>query len=218
MHKFFLAVLSLALINSSCNDEGSDPDSLAIEEVKEKIIELSTIHGKMHIWLYKGTPLHRDNFIKLSDEGFFDGTEFHRLVNNFVIQGGDPNSKNDDRTDDGKGGPGYTIPAEIDFPKHRHFYGALAAARTPDGVNPERASSGSQFYICMDSANTAQLDGAYTVFGEVIDGMATAEGIAAEPHNSTTGLPVNRIPMQVSVIEMTASDLMSRFNFTIPEE
>jgi len=215
MRNILILLIAFAVSTWSCKDDSAN--TTAPQETLEKVIKLTTEHGEMHIWLFKGTPLHRENFLKLTEEGFYNDTEFHRLVDNFVIQGGDPNSKNADRGDDGQGGPGYTIPAEIDISKYKHVYGSLAAARLGDRTNPERASSGSQFYIAMDQSKTAQLDGAYTVYGQVIDGMATAEAIAQEPHNTTTGLPNKRIPMQVSVVEMSKSTIKSRFNYDIPE-
>ncbi len=104
----------------------------------------------MVIELYDDTPVHRDNFKKLAQEGFFDGTNFHRVIGGFMIQGGDPNSRDDDPNNDGGGGPGYTLPAEI-VPGHYHKRGALASARMGDDMNPERESSGSQFYIVHGS-------------------------------------------------------------------
>lgn len=100
----------------------------------------------MVVRLFDDTPQHRDNFKKLAGEGFFNGTTFHRIIEGFMIQGGDPNSRDDDAFNDGQGGPDYTIPAEI-VAGLFHKRGALAAARTGDAVNPERRSSGSQFYI-----------------------------------------------------------------------
>lgn len=108
--------------------------------------EITTPQGRMVIRLYDETPLHRDNFKKLVEEGFYDGTTFHRVIAGFMIQGGDPNSRDDDPGNDGLGGPGYTVPAEF-APGLYHKRGAIAAARTGDQVNPERRSSGSQFYI-----------------------------------------------------------------------
>jgi cyclophilin family peptidyl-prolyl cis-trans isomerase len=108
--------------------------------------EISTPLGRMVVRLYDETPVHRDNFKKLAAEGFYDGTLFHRVIAGFMIQGGDPNSRDDDPYDDGSGGPGYTLPAEF-RPQLFHKRGALAAARKGDHVNPERRSSGSQFYI-----------------------------------------------------------------------
>lgn len=112
--------------------------------------EISTSMGTMVIELYDDTPIHRDNFKKLANEGFFDGTTFHRVIGGFMIQGGDPNSKDDDPTNDGAGGPGYTLPAEI-LPGRYHKRGALATARSGDNMNPARESNGSQFYIVHGS-------------------------------------------------------------------
>lgn len=111
-------------------------------------LDVATTAGNIKIRLYDDTPLHRDNFLKLAKEGYYDGVLFHRVINDFMVQTGDPESKDAPAgTMLGSGGPGYTIPAEIVYPKHYHKYGALAAARTGDEMNPERKSSGSQFYI-----------------------------------------------------------------------
>jgi cyclophilin family peptidyl-prolyl cis-trans isomerase len=124
-----------------------------------KKVLISTNYGDIKIELYNETPLHRDNFLKLAREGFFDGLLFHRVINNFMIQGGDPDSHGAEPGKRlGSGGPGYQIPAEIN-PKFFHKKGALAAARSGDQVNPERKSSGSQFYIVKGTVQTqAQLD------------------------------------------------------------
>ncbi len=111
-------------------------------------VEIKTTMGDIVIKLYDDTPLHRDNFLKLANENFYDSLLFHRVINNFMVQTGDPKSKNAEKGEMlGAGDPGYTIPAEIIYPRHYNKYGALAAARTGDQVNPERRSSGSQFYI-----------------------------------------------------------------------
>lgn len=111
-------------------------------------LDIATTAGNIKIRLYDDTPLHRDNFLKLAKEGYYDGVLFHRVINDFMVQTGDPESKEAAAGAMlGSGGPGYTIPAEIVYPKHYHKYGALAAARTGDEMNPERKSSGSQFYI-----------------------------------------------------------------------
>ncbi len=109
---------------------------------------IHTTEGDISVRLYDETPLHRDNFLKLAKEGFFDGTLFHRVIKDFMIQGGDPDSKNAPAGKQlGMGGPGYTVPAEFVYPQYFHKRGALSAARQADEVNPERESSGSQFYI-----------------------------------------------------------------------
>ena len=131
--------------------------------------------------LYSKTPKHRDNFAKLALKGYYDGLLFHRVINNFMIQGGDPNTRN--TTSEGKqtwgqGGPGYTIPAEF-VPEYKHKKGALAAARRGDVANPKKESSGSQFYLVQSPESCAQLDGEYTVFGETIQGIDIIDRIAS---------------------------------------
>lgn len=128
--------------------DSTNPSTTNAVPEEENYYEVSTNLGRMVVRLYNDTPEHRDNFARLADQGFYDGTTFHRVIANFMIQGGDPNSKNDDPMDDGTGGPGYTLPAEIKT-DHFHKKGALAAARQGDVVNPTRASSGSQFYIVL---------------------------------------------------------------------
>ncbi len=135
----FLVVVALT---SSCINEGPGANSAA----DTNYYAIDTPYGRMVIRLYDETPLHRDNFKRLAADEFFDGTTFHRVMAGFMIQGGDPNSRDDNPDNDGQGGPGYTTPKEINR-SLLHKRGALAAARTPDQMNPERASSGSQFYI-----------------------------------------------------------------------
>ena len=111
-------------------------------------VRIKTSMGDIVVRLYDETPKHRDNFVKLAKEGYFDGTLFHRVIRDFMIQGGDPDSKGAPAGKNlGTGGPDYTIPAEFVFPKLYHKRGALSAARTGDEVNPNRESSGSQFYL-----------------------------------------------------------------------
>lgn len=124
------------------------PKDMEIYDSKDALVEFKTSEGDITVELFNDTPLHRDNFLKLVKEGYYDGVLFHRVINDFMIQTGDPDSKNAaPGAMLGGGSPDYTIEAEIDYPKHFHKYGALAAARTGDNVNPERRSSGSQFYI-----------------------------------------------------------------------
>ena len=124
-------------------------------------VEVKTSMGDFVLALYDETPAHRDNFVKLAEEGYYDGVLFHRVINQFMVQAGDPSSKTADSTAVlGEGDPGYTLPAEFVFPKYFHKRGALAAARTADQVNPERRSSGSQFYVVTGKVYTPDmLDG-----------------------------------------------------------
>ena len=171
------------------------------------LVEIQTDYGNMVVWLYDATPKHRDNFLKLAEQGYFDDLLFHRVINGFMIQGGDPNSRNAKPGQAlGSGGPGYTIPAEfVDSLFHKK--GALAAARTGDAVNPKKESSGSQFYIVQGrpvseqdlnrtesskgfhyskaqrdeyqkAGGTPFLDRDYTVFGEVVEGLDVIDKIA----------------------------------------
>lgn len=159
-------------------------DSLKMEKTiselsEEPVLDIITNLGTMTVKLYSGTPKHRDNFVKLALSGFYNGVLFHRVINGFMIQAGDPLSKDEaQKAAWGTGGPGYTVPAEF-VKEYRHKKGALAAARRGDAANPYKESSGSQFYIVQDERACAQLDGAYTVFGEVIEGLPVIDKIAS---------------------------------------
>jgi peptidyl-prolyl cis-trans isomerase B (cyclophilin B) len=180
----------------------TDKSTKQMEESKEIVVLLQTTMGDIKLKLYNETPLHRDNFVKLVESGYYDGLLFHRVIKGFMIQGGDPNSRNAQPEQMlGNGGPGYTIPAEIKVSsqfahkngnlaattednvnssdsRFTHKKGSLAAARTGDQVNPERESSGSQFYIVHNDNGTPHLDGAYTVYGETIEGFDVIDKIA----------------------------------------
>ena len=173
------AILSL-FFSVSCTAQTQKGKN--VEPIKNPMQEILivTSMGNITIALYNETPLHRDNFIKLVKENFYDGVLFHRIMQNFMIQAGDPDSKTAQPGQRlGVGGPGYTIPAEI-LPTIAHKRGAVAAARLDDRMNPERESSGSQFYIVDDHYGARHLNGQYTVFGEVIKGMDVVDIIAAQ--------------------------------------
>ena len=190
MKKLILA--ALVLVGLTCQAQKNNTE-------KETVVVIKTNMGTIKAKLYNDTPLHRDNFIKLVNEGWYNGSPFHRVIKDFMIQGG--------QNANGQLDPGYTIPAEF---KDNHFHkkGALAAARQPDQVNPKKASSGSQFYIVQGKVydertldmfetrmgkvfsarqrqayqtvgGTPHLDGDYTVFGEVIEGLDVVDKIAA---------------------------------------
>lgn len=199
-----LLSLILALSFAACKENVDDRIGPFIEEYE--ILELSTDFGNIYLHLYDETPLHKANFDSLVRARFYDSTEFHRCVNNFVIQGGSPTSKDDNRFNDGSGGPGYTIPTEIDSTRFQHFYGALAAARTSNMSNPERRSSGSQFYIVTDTSGAHFLDGEYTTFGRVIAGMDVAKAIEGQPKNGND-LPNERIKMYLKYVQLSQAQL-----------
>ncbi|NLO70190.1 MAG: peptidylprolyl isomerase [Porphyromonadaceae bacterium] len=217
---FFLLISSMLIGTYSCSILNK------AKKMKEQQVKIETSEGVIVVKLYNETPLHRDNFLKLVNEKFYDGVLFHRVISDFMIQGGDPDSKNaTPNAQLGAGDVGYTIPAEIITPGLYHKKGALAAARQGDQVNPQKASSGCQFYIVQgrtftdaeldnmqrsrimrtgvstnDSAymyspqaredykttgGTPHLDGNYTVFGEVTEGLDVVEKISKVKTNSS---------------------------------
>ena len=174
MSKFLAAAALAALL--------ATPASRAFAAADEVVV-LETAQGTIVLQLFdKDAPKTCTNFRKLVAKGFYDGTYFHRVIPRFMIQGGDPNTKDADYQNDGIGSPGYTVPAEIKLP---HLRGSLATARQPDGANPTKASSGSQFFICV--APQPSLDkGGYTVFGKVLSGMDAVDKIVALANDSKT--------------------------------
>jgi cyclophilin family peptidyl-prolyl cis-trans isomerase len=167
------------------------PSALDDAESRKQVVVLETSLGRIVIELDDvSAPRTCGNFRKLVSDGFYNHTTFHRVIPNFMIQGGDPNSKSDDRATYGQGDPGYTLPAEI---KLQPTAGAVAMARLPDSANPQRDSNGSQFFICV--APCPSLDGQYTVFGHVIQGMDSAIKIANQPRDLRDD-PTARIEME----------------------
>jgi cyclophilin family peptidyl-prolyl cis-trans isomerase len=153
-------------------------ENMEMKKIEQPEFDIVTTHGTMRIRLYDKTPLHRDNFVKLAAEKYYDGIRFHRVIEGFMIQTGDPYSRDTAMINKwGTGGPEYTIPAEF-IEEYHHKKGALAAARKGDLANPRKASSGSQFYIVHDPENCAHLDGQYSIFGEVISGLEIIDKIA----------------------------------------
>lgn len=178
MKKLFLS-FAAALCVLSCKNNNKNEEDMALDPMDGPVVEMKTNLGTMKIKLYNATPKHRDNFVKLVKEGFYDGVKFHRVIPGFMVQGGDPLSKTDTtRMNWGTGGPGYTVEAEF-VPELHHCKGAIAAARLGDMANPRRASSGSQFYIVQDEMGCRHLDGQYTVYGQVIEGLEVVDKIAS---------------------------------------
>lgn len=211
--------------------------SFGLNPKETAFVVIETSMGSLKVKLYNETPQHRDNFLKLAEEGFYNGTLFHRVIKDFMIQGGDPESIDAPANKSlGKGGPGYTIPAEFDQ-RFFHKKGALSAARKGDQGNPQKASSGSQFYIVQGKVydpsvlmqmeqrrnsqlaenekwyyseeqintyttlgGTPPLDGSYTVFGEVVEGLDVIDAIANVPINKQNR-PVTDLKMEVYIVD-----------------
>ena len=173
------------------------------------VVVLDTAKGKIVIQLAdQDAPKTCQNFRKLVRQGFYDGTTFHRVIAGFMIQGGDPNSKDTNPFNDGQGGPDYTVPAEIKLP---HVRGAVAMARMPDQINPKRASSSCQFFI--DVADRKDLDrGGYTVFGRVIQGMEAVDAIVAlKDHKDTVKSSMGANPGKLALIRHATLEPLSKY-------
>ncbi len=216
-------IVSLMMIlffsNYSCKSQDTN---------SERLIKIETLHGTMVIKLYDETPGHRDNMIKLIEEDFFDGQLFHRVIKDFMVQGGDPHSVGAEKGQRlGNGGPGYTLPAEFNE-NLIHKKGALAAARQGDQVNPQKESSGSQFYLVQGKVYTPEelqiftqrematftpetskiyttlggtphLDGSYTIFGEIVEGLEVLDIIAGTPTDSYNR-PLEDVVYSISIV------------------
>jgi peptidyl-prolyl cis-trans isomerase B (cyclophilin B) len=163
-----------------------------IKKMAETRAVIETKFGNMEIRFFPDVaPNHVNNFIELAKKGFYDGTTFHRVIPGFMIQGGDPNSKDPDKSKHGMGGPGYTVKAEFNDKPHKRGILSMARAAHPD-------SAGSQFFICV--ADSFFLDRQYTVFGEVVSGMEVADKIVSQQRDRMDN-PVERIEMKVKIIE-----------------
>ncbi len=220
-HKYVTSGNYLVTLKASTKDRiALDSNWVQVVSPTSCMVEISTSLGKIVVALSDKTPLHRDNFYKLVEEGFYTDLLFHRVVSGFVVQGGDP-------TGVGTGGPDYEIPAEFD-PELAHVRGALAAARQPDEVNPDRNSNGSQFYIVtgrpvedsdidgmqirkgityssatrqayLENGGLPILDAEYTVFGQVIEGMDVVDAIS-QIEVAENDRPKEDFKMQIHII------------------
>ena len=174
------------------------PKKFTAQEIKKMSMTkaiIETKFGNITLKFFPDVaPGHVNNFIELAKKGFYDGTTFHRVIPGFMIQGGDPNSKNPDKSTHGMGGPGYTIKAEFNDKKHKRGTLSMARAQDPD-------SAGSQFFICV--ADAPFLNRQYTVFGEVVSGMEVADKIVDAPRDARDN-PHERIEMKVRVAEPAA--------------
>ncbi len=191
-------ILCAQFTEAQKNTSKNKKDKTAVGEQqpnpKKGFVVIQTSLGNITIQLNdSAAPKHSANFRKLAKEGYYDSTTFHRVIPNFMIQGGDPNSKNSDRSTHGMGGPDYRIDAEIGL---SHDRGVIAAARQGDQINPQRMSNGSQFYITV--VPTTFLDGQYSVFGKVVEGMDVADKIVAVPRD-----PRDNPLEKVMILKMT---------------
>lgn len=225
---FSLIVLCLSFLVLPMGISRQKADEIRKTEGEARLIKISTTMGDMVIRLYDETPAHRDNMIRLIEEGFYKDQLFHRVIKDFMIQGGDPQSAGaQPGTRLGNGGPGYTVPAEF-RPGLYHKKGVLAAAREGDRVNPEKASSGSQFYLVQGRVfspeelnmmvergmgpfseeaiasyttigGTPHLDGSYTVYGEIVEGLEVLDQIASVPTDSYNR-PLTDVVYSISLV------------------
>ena len=178
---------------------GAGAEQVAKKSTQEEIKKMSetkgvieTKFGNVELKFFPDVaPLHVGNFIDLAKKGFYDGTTFHRIIPNFMIQGGDPNSKSADRSKHGMGGPGYTVKAGFNNKPHKRGTLSMARAQDPN-------SAGSQFFICVVDAPF--LNKQYTVFGEVVSGMDVLDKIVSQPRDSLDN-PTERIEMKVKIVE-----------------
>lgn len=163
-----------------------------IQKMAETKAVIETKFGNIELKFFpEVAPNHVNNFIELAKKGFYDGTIFHRVIPGFMIQGGDPNSKNPDKSKHGMGGPGYTLKAEFNDKPHKRGTLSMARAANPD-------SAGSQFFICV--ADSPFLDKQYTVFGEVVSGIEVVDKIVNQPRDKRDN-PNERIELKVKIIE-----------------
>ena len=188
-----VVILSLLFITSSVTGMGDKKFTpKEIKKMLETKAVIETKLGDIEIKFFPDVaPNHVSNFIGLAKKGFYDGTIFHRVIPGFMIQGGDPNTKNPDRSQHGMGGPGYAVKAEFNEKPHKRGVLSMARAADPD-------SAGSQFFICV--ANASFLDRQYTAFGEVVSGMDVADKIVSQPRDKRDN-PNDRIEMKVRIVE-----------------
>ena len=206
MKSLFLTLFAFVLLITAQAQTATAP----VLPKEDYVVTISTSYGDMILLLYDATPLHKKNFIDLAQKHFYDGTTFHRVIVDFMIQGGDPNSKDSITTNDGQGGPGYTVPAEFN-PNLKHDKGALAAARMGDEVNPAKASSGSQFYIVQNKKGTPFLNNNYTVFGQTIKGFEVIDKIA-QVEKDGGNRPLKDVTMKVTVTKMKTKKIIKLYD------
>jgi len=204
-------ILSLGYLVSSCQVFKGAKGGSGKNADKDTLVVIGTSFGEMTVVLFKETPAHRRNFLKLASQHFYDSTTFHRIIKGFMIQGGDPNSKDSNPGNDGQGGPGYTIPGEFN-PDFTHIQGAIAAARMGDGVNPEKRSSGSQFYLVENPQGTPFLNNNYSVFGITVKGVSVIQKIADQA-KSAGDRPEKDIKIWVKIVPIKMQKVTETYGY-----
>jgi len=200
------AILIISLFSffsgAYCQDKKDDIDYL---------VTINTEYGKIKLILFDDTPLHKENFLKLSEAGIYNHIIFHRVINHFMIQTGDYTSRNQPIDYDPRviQSP---IKAEI-LPRYLHVHGAIGTARRGDNVNPEKKSNPTQFYIVQNRKGAHHLDGKYTVFGQVMSGFEVVDSIASQP-TSQNDRPMKNMRITVDIDQVSRSDIEKFYNFT----
>lgn len=172
---------------------------------KLEIAQIKTPKGEILVWLYDDTPAHKASFIQLANAGYWDSLTFNRVVPDFVIQGGCPD------TEEGFKDPDYLLNPEIDTLKHKHKYGTFAAGRD---YNPQMISARCQFYIVMNQKNTTRLNGKFTIYGEVIKGMDVAEAIVSTPRDKKDQ-PLTPVTLDVNIVKMKIRKINKLTNYKL---
>ena len=202
--RFCQLLLVLLWLAAGSAHAANAPSKAPKKPSKDEVVTLTTSQGVIRLILFDDTPLHKANFLQKAKSGFYNGTTFHRVIPGFMVQGGDANTKDADPSNDG------TIPAEL-TPGHRHVYGAVAAARmggpagTPSSIN--------QFYLVENKAGTPFLDGQYTVFGQVIQGLDVIDKIAKLPRDGRDR-PTTDSKMTLKVEKLKRKKIAKLYGYT----
>lgn len=207
----FVLLLILPFSLSSANAQTKKKKSK-----KDYVFTLSTRLGDISFVLYDETPIHKANFLKLTEEGLYDSTTFHRVINNFMIQGGDLNTRPGAKplmVRPSAPNESNSLEAEI-LPQFKHKKGAVAAARLGDNINPQKRSSPSQFYIVQNKNGSPHLDGGYTVFGQVIQGLDVVDAIAGVRTSRPGDRPLEPVFMTMTVKKMRKKKIEKVYGYT----
>jgi cyclophilin family peptidyl-prolyl cis-trans isomerase len=199
-HSLFFFFLLLLIGQAFAKAPGSEP--------KDTLVVIGTRLGEITVVLFPETPLHRSNFLRLAGSKAYDSTTFHRIIKDFMIQGGDPNSKDNIPENDGMGSYGNTIPAEFN-PAFTHMQGALAAARTN---NAEKRSSDCQFYLVENPAGTHFLNNEYTVYGQVVKGIEVVQAIALE-QKGPDDKPLSNVRMWMKLLPLKREKVATTYGY-----